>query len=102
MLHIPMNAFTSGPIGGGSWGAAGDASVPRPIAQRWWDAVCPPEKVVEVHMAETMRELNIVDETLGDERLMRWASKLRAMPDECVAVIGGTPFNFACVFALFD
>jgi hypothetical protein len=60
------------------------------------------EKVVEVHMAETMRELNIVDETLGDERLMRWAPKLRAMPDECVAVIGGTPFNFACVFALFD
>ncbi|KAF7344133.1 SH3 and PX-domain-containing 3 [Mycena venus] len=95
MLHIPMNALTSGPTGGGSWGDGVDAAVhPRPISQRWWDVACPAEKVVEVHMAETMRELNITDESTGEERLVRWAEKLRGMEEECVSVIGGTPFDY--------
>ncbi|KAF8169037.1 hypothetical protein K438DRAFT_2064081, partial [Mycena galopus ATCC 62051] len=96
-LHIPMNAFTSGPTGGGAWGAGADASVPSPISERWWDVACPKEKVVEVQMADTMRELNITDATTGEERLLRWAQKLRDMPDECVSVLGGTPFDFAFI-----
>ncbi|KAJ7185251.1 hypothetical protein C8R46DRAFT_981785 [Mycena filopes] len=94
MLHIPMNALTSGPTGGGSWGEGSDPAVPRPVSQNWWDAACPPPKIVEVHMAETMQELKITDSTPGQERLMLWAEKLRNIEADCVSVIGGTPFDY--------
>ncbi|KAJ7652459.1 hypothetical protein DFH06DRAFT_1331089 [Mycena polygramma] len=94
MLHIPMTAFTTGPTGGGAWGPHSSPAVPRGVSQRWWELACPPERVVEVQLSATMRELNITDATSGAERLLRWAEKLREMPQECVAVVGGTPFDF--------
>ncbi|KAK7039924.1 SH3 and PX-domain-containing 3 [Favolaschia claudopus] len=97
MLHIPMNAFTSGPTGGGSWGPGVDPSISRPISQRWWEVACPKERIVEVQLKDTMQELNITDSTTGGERLMLWAEKLRRMPEECVSVIGGTPFDYVFI-----
>ncbi|KAJ7663092.1 hypothetical protein DFH06DRAFT_1087918 [Mycena polygramma] len=99
MLHIPMTAFTTGPTGGGSWGSNPNTlpvnpAVPHGVSQRWWEAACPPEKVVEVQLGATMEELNITDATSGAERLLRWAEKLREMPQECVSVVGGTSFDF--------
>ncbi|KAJ7921409.1 hypothetical protein B0H13DRAFT_1708194 [Mycena leptocephala] len=96
-LHVPMNALTSGPTGGGSWGEGVDPTIPRPISQRWWDVVCPPAQVVEVQMADLMRELDITDASTGEERMLLWAEKLRNMQAECVAVLGGTPFDFVFI-----
>ncbi|KAJ7092322.1 hypothetical protein B0H15DRAFT_1021070 [Mycena belliarum] len=96
MLHIPMNAFTSGPTGGGELGAGADPHSPRAISLEWWDAVCPRAQVVEVTVADVVRELGITETSTGEERLMRWAAKLRDMKAECVTVIGGSPFDYMC------
>lgn len=100
MLHIPMNALTSGPTGGGPLGDSADPKVPRAVSMEWWDAVCPPAQVVEVTMAETVQELNITDASTGEERLIRWADKLRNLDAECVKVVGGSPFDYMCAFIL--
>ncbi|KAJ7092327.1 hypothetical protein B0H15DRAFT_170262 [Mycena belliarum] len=94
MLHIPMNAFTSGPTGGGELGAGADPQSPRAISLEWWDAVCPRAQVVEVTMADAVRELGINETSTGAERLMRWAAKLRDMEAGCVIVTGGSPFDY--------
>ncbi|KAJ7765296.1 hypothetical protein B0H16DRAFT_1525113 [Mycena metata] len=97
MLHIPMNALTSGPTGGGSWGEGANPAVSPPVSQNWWDVACPPEKIVEVHMAETTQELGITESTTGEKRLMLWAEKLRNIEAECVSVLGGTPFDYVFI-----
>ncbi|KAJ6632311.1 hypothetical protein B0H10DRAFT_11762 [Mycena sp. CBHHK59/15] len=100
MLHIPMNAFTSGPTGGGPWhfgDGSADASAPRGISQARWDAVCPPARVVELNLAATHAELGVGEGTTGAERLQRWAAKLRTMEEPCVSVVGGSPFDYMFV-----
>ncbi|KAJ7083431.1 hypothetical protein C8R44DRAFT_894480 [Mycena epipterygia] len=52
MLHIPMNALTSGPTGGGELGPNADPVAPRAVSLEWWDGVCPPEDVVEVELKQ--------------------------------------------------
>ncbi|KAJ7718968.1 hypothetical protein DFH07DRAFT_316960 [Mycena maculata] len=94
MLHIPMNALTSGPTGGGSLGQGADPKSVRAVSLEWWDAVCPSEQVVEVPVGETVQELNITDASAGEERLVRWAGKLRSIEAECVKVVGGSPFDY--------
>jgi len=101
MLHIPMNALTSGPTGGGGLGPDADPAAPRAVSFEWWDSVCPPEDVVEVELVETNRELNITEVSTGLERFVRWAEKLRGMDEECVKIVGGMPFDYLCVFSLF-
>ncbi|KAJ7452727.1 hypothetical protein B0H11DRAFT_1820868 [Mycena galericulata] len=96
-LRIPMNAFTSGPTGGGSLGPGVDPKIPRAISQEWWDVVCPPRQVVEVSVAQTVEELKINDATSGEERLRLWAEKLRKMDAECVKIVAGTPFDWMFV-----
>ncbi|KAJ7147636.1 hypothetical protein C8R43DRAFT_527856 [Mycena crocata] len=94
MLHIPMNALTSGPTGGGSLGDSADPKVSRAVSQEWWDAACPADQVVEVQMSEAVKGLNITDSSTGEERLIRWADKLRKIEAECVKVVGGSPFDY--------
>ncbi|KAJ7106507.1 hypothetical protein C8R44DRAFT_858158, partial [Mycena epipterygia] len=96
MLHIPMNALTSGPTGGGSFGAHADPAAPRAASREWWDAVCPPADVVELQVHDTNAALNVTDDSPGEERLMKWAEKLRGMEEDCVMVLGGTPFDYKC------
>jgi hypothetical protein len=52
-------------------------------------------------MADLMRELDITDASTGEERMLLWAEKLRNMQAECVAVLGGTPFDFVFVHLMF-
>ncbi|KAJ7033565.1 hypothetical protein C8F04DRAFT_1104333 [Mycena alexandri] len=94
MLHIPMNALTSGPTGGGSWGEGANPGAPLPVSKDWWISSCPASETVEVQLADTMKELNITDSTTGEERLVRWAEKLRSIEAECVTIIGGSPFDY--------
>ncbi|KAJ7196469.1 hypothetical protein GGX14DRAFT_526712 [Mycena pura] len=94
MLHIPMNAFTSGPTGGGSWEADAYPWAPRAISQEWWDAACPEADVIEVSTPKVNEELNVTADTSGEERLLRWAEKLRDIEGRCVRVVDGTPFDF--------
>ncbi|KAJ6485369.1 hypothetical protein C8R47DRAFT_980181 [Mycena vitilis] len=93
LLHIPMNAFTSGPTGGGSLGPNIDA-IPRAASLEWWNLVCSPKDVVEVDIVATAKELNFSDATSGHDRLLGWASKLRDIEAPCVNVVGGSPFDY--------
>ncbi|KAJ7063852.1 hypothetical protein C8F01DRAFT_1129564 [Mycena amicta] len=82
MLHIPMNAFTSGPTGGGSWGPHAPRGTPRGISLAWWDVVCSDsEVVVELSLPKVNGELGIDAQTSGAERMMRWAGKLKGMKE---------------------
>ncbi|KAJ7493811.1 hypothetical protein FB451DRAFT_1551155 [Mycena latifolia] len=94
MLHIPMNALTSGPTGGGTLGDGADPNIPRAVSFEWWTAACPPAQVIEIQMGDAVRELDITDSSTGEERLMRWAAKLRDIEAECVKVVGGSPFDY--------
>ncbi|KAJ7063857.1 hypothetical protein C8F01DRAFT_1129596 [Mycena amicta] len=94
MLHIPMNAFTSGPTGGGSWCPHAPRGTPRGISQAWWDVVCPDSEVVELSLPKVNGELGIDAQTSGAQRMMGWASKLKGMKEQCVKVVDGTPFDF--------
>ncbi|KAJ7664205.1 hypothetical protein B0H17DRAFT_1092156 [Mycena rosella] len=93
-LHVPMNALTSGPTGGGSFGAAGDPDSPRAVSFEWWTVVCPDAQVVELKMAETVKELGAAELEAGSERLARWAQKLKGIEAQCVKVTGGSPFDY--------
>ncbi|KAJ7785176.1 hypothetical protein DFH07DRAFT_786890 [Mycena maculata] len=92
-LHIPMNAFTAGPTGGGSLGDGVDPAISRAISLAWWDTVCRQPQIIEIQMTEMVQELNITESSTGEERLMRWAEKLRNIGAECVKVVGGSPFD---------
>ncbi|KAJ7605969.1 hypothetical protein DFH06DRAFT_1150280 [Mycena polygramma] len=95
LLHIPMNAFTSGPTGRGSLGPNTDA-IPRAASLEWWNLVCSTKlkDVVEVDIVATAKELNFSDATSGHDRLLGWASKLRDIEAPCVNVVGGSPFDY--------
>ncbi|KAJ7130686.1 hypothetical protein C8R46DRAFT_971287 [Mycena filopes] len=95
-LHIPMNAFVSGPTGGGPLSADGtsDPVVRRAVSEEWWNVVCPPGEVVVVKMYQTMRRMHLDDKSDGEEMLARWASKLLKMDAPCVSVEGGPPFDY--------
>ncbi|KAF7325604.1 hypothetical protein MKEN_00410000 [Mycena kentingensis (nom. inval.)] len=77
MLHIPMNAFTS-----------------EAYHKKWWDVECPEARVHELSLQKVNEELGIGGETSGVERMTRWAKKLKEIPDDCVRVVGGTPFDY--------
>ncbi|KAJ7624465.1 hypothetical protein FB45DRAFT_923468 [Roridomyces roridus] len=94
-LSIPMNAFTSGPTGGGQLGDDLDEQLtPRAISKEWWNKVCPANEVVEINLDETLKELNITDDTSGLDRLTRWVDKFGKMEAPCVTIPNGEPFDW--------
>ncbi|KAJ6487435.1 hypothetical protein C8R47DRAFT_1072092 [Mycena vitilis] len=97
VLRVPMNAFTSGPTGGGSLGPDVNPAVPLAAPLKWWNTVCPKNQVVRIHAAETVKELNFTDATPGYELLMGWANKLRSIEAPCVEVFGGRPFDYILI-----
>ncbi|KAK7044367.1 SH3 and PX-domain-containing 3 [Favolaschia claudopus] len=96
MLHVPMNAFVSGPTGGGPFSADGpDSLVRRSVSEKWWNVVCPPHEVVVVNVGQTMRELGLDDAIDDGGRILtRWASKLLRMEASCVSIEGSSVFNY--------
>ncbi|KAJ7192426.1 hypothetical protein GGX14DRAFT_380086 [Mycena pura] len=92
-LRIPLPALLSGPIAGGPLSARGDDTVlRRAVSEEYFDLVCPKEERVEVGYHEVMGELGIDDKTEGDERMARWAQRLREESAMCVVVTGGSVF----------
>ncbi|KAJ7264068.1 hypothetical protein B0H12DRAFT_1102754 [Mycena haematopus] len=95
MLNIPMNAFVSGPTGGGPLSADGtDPLARRAIPAEGWDVVCPHAQVVVLNVHDTMRELEIDGSSEGEEIMTRWAAKLLAMTASCVSIEGGSVFDY--------
>ncbi|KAF7326048.1 SH3 and PX-domain-containing 3 [Mycena kentingensis (nom. inval.)] len=92
-IHIPLNALIAGPAAGGPLFAdASDDPSRRAISLEYFDAVLPPTERAEIDCGATNRELGLDDTRPGDERMQRWAKKLREMGDSCVVVTGGSPF----------
>ncbi|KAJ6575767.1 hypothetical protein DFH09DRAFT_1455260 [Mycena vulgaris] len=100
MSHIPMNALTSSPTGGGSLGEGVDPNISRAISFEWWTAACPQSQVVELQMTATVKELT--DSSTGEERLIRWAEKLRNIEAGCVQVVGGSSFDYMRISIQFS
>ncbi|KAJ7130670.1 hypothetical protein C8R46DRAFT_924759 [Mycena filopes] len=84
-LHIPMNAFVSGPTGGRT--ALGGRK--RPLSEEWWNKVCPLVVVVKLYD----------DQSDGEEMMARWANKLLKMEAPCVSVEGklGPAFDYLII-----
>ncbi|KAJ7035806.1 hypothetical protein C8F04DRAFT_1394600 [Mycena alexandri] len=94
-LRIPMNAFVSGPTGGGPLSANGtDSLMRRAVSEEWWDTVCPKEEVVVVRLHDAENALMVDDKTDGAEVFVRWANKLREMSAPCVSVEGAPVFQY--------
>ncbi|KAJ7024506.1 hypothetical protein C8F04DRAFT_1131281 [Mycena alexandri] len=97
-LHIPMNAFVSGPTGGGPLSADGESDshglMRRAVSEEWWNVVCPRKDVVVVKMYDAMRQMRLDDTSDGEEMLSKWANKLLKMSAPCVSVEGGPPFDY--------
>lgn len=97
-LRIPLPALLSGPLAGGPLSARGDDTVlRRAVSEEYFDLVCPKEERVEVGYYEVMGELGIDDKTEGDERMARWARRLREESGMCVMVTGGSVFPWWCI-----
>ncbi|KAJ7485884.1 hypothetical protein FB451DRAFT_1231354, partial [Mycena latifolia] len=95
MLHVPMNAFVSGPTGGGPLSADwSDSLTRRAVSEEWWNAVCPRKDVVVIKMYETMRKMRLDENSDGEEMMARWAHKLLKMSAPCVSIETGPPFDY--------
>ncbi|KAF7360690.1 SH3 and PX-domain-containing 3 [Mycena venus] len=87
-LHIPINAFMSGPTAGGPLSSSGqDDLMRRSVSHEWWSIVCPPMEVVVVNLQDTMRELELDDVSDGADIMARWAAKLLDMAAPCVSIV---------------
>ncbi|KAJ6586439.1 hypothetical protein DFH09DRAFT_1143376 [Mycena vulgaris] len=95
MLHVPMNAFVSGPTGGGPLSSDGsDSLARRAVSEEWWNVVCPRKDVVVIKMYETMRKMRLDESSDGEEIVARWANKLLKMSAPCVSIETGPPFDY--------
>ncbi|KAK7039802.1 SH3 and PX-domain-containing 3 [Favolaschia claudopus] len=96
MLHIPMNAFVSGPTSGGPLSAdSSDSLAGRAVPEEWWNIACPREQVVVVDLHQTMSELGIdSSKDDGGKILERWAAKLSEISAPCVSIEGGSVFDY--------
>jgi hypothetical protein len=96
MLHIPMNAFVSGPTGGGPLSSDGKngSLMRRAVSEQWWDMVCPRKDVVVVKLHDTMRKMKLDGMSEGADILTNWADKLLKMSAPCVSVEGGSVFDY--------
>ncbi|KAJ6491017.1 hypothetical protein C8R45DRAFT_991344 [Mycena sanguinolenta] len=95
MLNIPMNAFVSGPTGGGPLSADGtDDLRMRGVPAEGWAMLCPRSQTVVLNVHKTMRKLGIDGSSEGEEIMTRWAKKLREMSAPCVSIEGGSVFDY--------
>ncbi|KAJ7189634.1 hypothetical protein GGX14DRAFT_507571 [Mycena pura] len=95
MLNIPMNAFVSGPTGGGPLSADGTDDLRlRAVPAEGWAMLCPRAQTVVLNVHDTMRELGIDGSSEGEEMMTRWAKKLREMSAPCVSIEGGSVFDY--------
>ncbi|KAF7360688.1 SH3 and PX-domain-containing 3 [Mycena venus] len=95
LLHIPMNAFVSGPTGGGPLSSEGEDSITRrAVSEEWWHLVCPRSEVVVVNLHDTMRDLRLDGSSEGKEIIDRWADKLLKISSPCVSIEGGSVFDY--------
>ncbi|KAJ7358334.1 hypothetical protein DFH08DRAFT_770205 [Mycena albidolilacea] len=96
MLHIPMNAFVSGPTGGGPLSSDGknDSLMRRAVSEQWWDMVCPQRDVVVVKLHDTMRQMKLDGMSEGADILTNWTDKLLKMSAPCVSIEGGSVFDY--------
>ncbi|KAJ7154466.1 hypothetical protein C8R46DRAFT_1005481 [Mycena filopes] len=95
-LTIPMNAFVSGPTGGGPLSADGktDKLMRRSISEEWWNVVCPPKHVVVVNLYELRAAVGVDDTSEGKDILSSFAAEFLKMSAPCVSFAGGTPFDY--------
>jgi hypothetical protein len=94
-LHIPMNAFVSGPTGGGPLSAdESDPLARRAVSEAWWNVVCPPDRIKVVKLYETLGRLGLDGKSDGAEMMSKWAKHLRAIDDPCVSIEEGSPFDY--------
>jgi hypothetical protein len=99
MLNIPMNAFVSGPTGGGPLSADGqsDPLARRAISEEWWNLVCPPETVKVVNFYQAIKKLRLDTNSDGEEMVARWAHMVLKMSEPCVSIAVGSVFDYLCV-----
>ncbi|KAJ6548127.1 hypothetical protein DFH09DRAFT_628855 [Mycena vulgaris] len=94
-LHVPMNAFVSGPTGGGPMSADGsDPLERRAVSEAWWNVVCPPHRVEVVKLYDTLWNLGLNGKSDGAEMMSKWAKLLRGMTAPCVLIEDGAPFDY--------
>ncbi|KAJ7018190.1 hypothetical protein C8F04DRAFT_1152421 [Mycena alexandri] len=95
MLEVPMNAFVSGPTGGGPLSADHtDSILRRAVSVEWWDIVCPPENVVSVKLYDTLQEMGLDGGSDGKDMMDKWANKLLGMSAPCISIVDGSPFDY--------
>ncbi|KAF7293074.1 SH3 and PX-domain-containing 3 [Mycena indigotica] len=97
MLHIPMNTFVAGPIGGGPFAdnPVDDKLTRRSISEAWWDVVCPRERVKVLNVFEVHGSFGYDAIAVeGAEILTRWSKKLSEMDDMCVSVEEYSIFHY--------
>ncbi|KAK7039799.1 SH3 and PX-domain-containing 3 [Favolaschia claudopus] len=95
LLHIPMNAFLSGPVAGGALSCdSKDHLLRRAVSEKWWDVLCPRSEVVVLNVQQTMLEILLDAASDGKEILTKWVHKLASISDPCVRVEGGSVFDY--------
>ncbi|KAJ6467960.1 hypothetical protein C8R47DRAFT_1303095 [Mycena vitilis] len=95
MLEIPMNAFVSGPTGGGPLSTDNtDSLLRRAVSVEWWNIVCPPEQIVSVKLYATNQEMGLDAESDGKDLMDKWADKLLGMSAPCVSIVDGSVFDY--------
>ncbi|KAJ7100469.1 hypothetical protein C8R44DRAFT_809944 [Mycena epipterygia] len=93
--HVPMNAFVSGPTGGGPLSADGESDrlAGRAVSEAWWNVVCSPERVVVVNLDMTMLKLGLDGSSDGAEMMSKWGKHLLRIDAPCVSIDEGSPFD---------
>ncbi|KAJ7069279.1 hypothetical protein C8F01DRAFT_1325971 [Mycena amicta] len=102
MLHIPMNAFVSGPVGGGPFSSNPDedALTRRSVSEEWWNIVCPRHQVKVLNVYKVQGGFGYDPVAVeGAEIMARWAEKLRGIKDVCVSVEETSIFHYVLIGA---
>ncbi|QRV94258.1 O-FucT domain protein [Ceratobasidium sp. AG-Ba] len=90
VLVVPYNALLGGPTAGAPWGP-GDRH-PRAISDKWWRMVCPMGKRRVVNADDIMKQIG--KELDGKDNLNKWVKLLKAIPENCVEIVGTQVFDF--------
>ncbi|TEB34201.1 hypothetical protein FA13DRAFT_1707769 [Coprinellus micaceus] len=83
--RTPLPALISGPTAGGPW-EVGD-SAPRAIHQKWWDVVCPKDKIKVIWTHEVKRKYELHWVKSGKQIFDVWNKILLDDEAQCIEVI---------------
>ncbi|TEB34365.1 hypothetical protein FA13DRAFT_1753877 [Coprinellus micaceus] len=83
--RTPLPALISGPTAGGPW-EVGD-SAPRAIHQKWWDVVCPKDKIKVIWTHEVKKKYDIHWVKTAKQIFSVWNKILLEEEAQCVEVI---------------